>query len=65
MNKEKLTFGVNEDTKGTNLYRFIIKNMKFNEVMDLYKALKFTIKYSISLENKCCCDVSEVEINEK
>lgn len=59
MNKEeKVTFGVNEDTKGIELYRFIIDNMKFSEVMDLYTSLKYRIEYSTSLEARCCCNVN-------
>lgn len=37
--EEKLTFGVNEDTKGIELYDFISKNMKFEEVIRLYELL--------------------------
>lgn len=61
---QKLSFMVNEDTKGIELYRFIIYNMKFYEVMDLYVSLKYRIEYSKNLEDRCCCNVSLEEKGE-
>ena len=60
----KLSLMVSEDTKGIKLYNFIIYNMKFHEVMDLYTSLKYTIEYSTSLKDRCCCDVKLGNKNE-
>lgn len=60
----KVSLMVNEDTKGIELYRFIINNMKFSEVMDLYTSLKYKIEYSTSLKDRCCCNINRIELKE-
>lgn len=41
---EKIWLKVNDETTGEDLFNFIIEEMSFKEVMELYKLLDSTVK---------------------
>ena len=42
---------INADTKGTDLYNFIKEVMSFNEVIELYKLLKYKIDFQVDMQS--------------
>ena len=53
--KEKLTFGINEDTNIDEFYKFMVTNISFEKVLRLYELLESRIRgYDISKDVYCC-----------
>jgi hypothetical protein len=46
---------VDRNTQARTLYDFINYYLTFNEVVELYRLLKFKMEYNIDMENKNMC----------